>query len=900
MMVNKYKLLMIILFACGMVSQADAQPVSQDAAAVRAMDFFTCRAQTHSGCNAPRKAPQLQLVSDGEGYYIFNDVVNGGFVIIGGDERMEQVLAYSFTGGFNIGGVIPCNVQSVLDSYADEASYLRAHPQYTPPHRMRRRVDAVAPLLGETAWDQNWPYNLMTPVIDGKHCVTGCVATAAAQVMYYHRWPARGQGQVSYDWNGTTLEVDLSQSEYQWDLMTPRYSSSSSTESCYAVALLMRDVGYACHMNYGLGGSSAGGSATALVTNFDYDKGILWLGRDNCNAAVWDSIIVDELAHQRPLQYSGRNSQGGHALVIDGIDNNGYYHFNFGWGGFSNGYYTLSTISFNSSPSISFGIQKNKGGNPRVLIGSNIDFFYDEGTDALIWRPVVMQYFGGATYNIVFAIEDTLSHQVIYAPKGKQINIDLADGYYEIYPVVKYGDEDNYRLVFFHEDRQTKVDLIVKDGVKTYQNNHITDTIQDGAVEIDGIYYFLNHDRHEATVTFRNERYGSYSGDVTIPEQVEYQDETFQVTNIGRGAFYYCNLGCVAIPKTMKHIQSAFHSASVEEIIFAPESQLQYINAFAFNYCIFNKGFVDLPEGLLRLLKLSFQCTEVKCVSLPSSLLQLADETFNTALMRSLVVKKKSPLKLSSSPIYGIDPALITMYVPIGSGEAYRQADYWKDFGQIVEGDVEVIENGGLYYQINNDAGTAAFISAYGAQSSTLEIPSSITHQGKRFTVVSIHPHALNISNSPIREVTIPSTVKYIGEGAFNCSNLNLNILKMRSRVPIAVADKTLNGKLGFYPFFYSNYFFKQVPLHVPMGSKALYKADSFWGQFTKIVEDCSLGRSLDVNSDGAVNIADINKLINDILTGNNNGDTLEDDVNGDGVINISDLNVIIDYILAN
>lgn len=895
-MMNKYKLLLMILFACGMVSLADAQPVSQDAAAVRAMDFFTGQAPTIGGNNAPRKAPQLQIILGGEGYYIFNDVANGGFVIIGGDERMEQVLAYSYTGGFDISGVIPCNVQSVLDSYAEEASYLRSHPQYTPPRRVRRQIDAVAPLLGETAWNQGWPYNLMTPVIDGQHCVTGCVATAAAQVMYYHRWPARGQGQVSYEWNGTTLTADLSQSEYQWDLITPKYSSSSSAESCNAVALLMHDVGYACHMNYGLGGSGAGGSATALVTNFDYDKGILYLGRNNCNAAVWDSIIVDELAHRRPLQYSGGSSSGAHALVIDGIDNNGYYHFNFGWGGSSDGYYTLSTISYNTSPSISFGIQKNKGGNPRVLIGSNGDFFYDEGTDALSWGFVQMKYLDGATYNIVFAIEDTLSHQVVYAPMGKKINIDLPDGYYVIYPVVKYGDEDNYRLIFFHDDRQTKVDLIVKDGVKTYQNNHITDKIQDGAVEIGGIYYFLNHDSHEATVTFRNDRYHSYSGDVTIPETVEYGSETYLVTEIGRGSFYNCSLGVIAVPKTVKQIQLAFYSASVEEIIFAPESQLQSISGFAFQNCRFNKGFVNLPEGLLRLYNYTFECSGVTWVSLPSTLKSLG-ETFRYTKLRSLVVKKESPLALTTAPFDGVDPALVTLYVPAGSGEAYRQAAFWKDFGQIVEGDVEIIENGGLYYQINHSDRSAAFLSAYGVQNNTLEIPSSITHQGKRFTVVSIHPYAFYNSYSTIQEVTLPSTVKYIGEGAFNCWNMNLFILKMRSRVPVDVADKTLNGKSGFNPFFYSSNYFRRVSLHVPEGSKAAYQADSFWGQFVNIVEDSSLGRSFDVNGDGAVNISDVNEVVNYILNGSGSP---KHDVNDDGTVNIADLNVIINDILTH
>ena len=210
----------------------------------------------------------------------------------------------------------------------------------------------------------------MCPTINGQHCPTGCVATATAQVMYYHKWPERGQGSNSYKWNGQTLSADFSQSVYRWDLMTPTYNHNSSRESCDAVALLMHDVGYACNMSYALGGSGASSEGKALINYFDYDKSMGVIDRDNCDEETWHNIIMDDLHNGRPLLYEGGSSSGGHALVIDGYDGNGGYHFNFGWNGSSNGYYTLLSIKYNSSPSIYFGIKKNEGGMLRTTTAS--------------------------------------------------------------------------------------------------------------------------------------------------------------------------------------------------------------------------------------------------------------------------------------------------------------------------------------------------------------------------------------------------------------------------------------------------------------------------------------------------------------------------------------------------
>ena len=186
---------------CSTALPLSAQKVSQEQAYEKAMAFFnrTGKAVTAQQ-KVQRKAPLPQLASSGDQIFIFNDMANGGFVVLSGDERMPEMLGYSDTGKIDP-DLIPCNLKMILDDCARKVDELRANPHTGKivSHHAARQT-AIAPLLGETAWDQNWPYNEMCPMIDGQHCLTGCTATATAQIMYYHKWPAKGQGSHSYEW----------------------------------------------------------------------------------------------------------------------------------------------------------------------------------------------------------------------------------------------------------------------------------------------------------------------------------------------------------------------------------------------------------------------------------------------------------------------------------------------------------------------------------------------------------------------------------------------------------------------------------------------------------------------------------------------------------------------------
>lgn len=541
---KKIWILICILYVLHLCSlPVCAQQISKEVAKEKALAFLSKSAKTR------KASPELVLANDQNEFYIFNNESNGGYIIVSGDERTPDVLGYSDNGHYDSKHV-PCNMQAVLDGYAKQIAYLRAHPDFRMSVPSKTRNEVVEPLLGETAWDQDWPYNNMCPmIVDGEHCLTGCVATATAQVMYYHKWPERGQGEKSYEWKGQTLSADFSQSVYRWDLMVPTYNAGSSQESCDAVALLMRDIGYACEMYYGRGGSSPHiSNEDALINYFDYDESLAIMSRDECDADSWNGFIIDDLLNGQPVLYEGfsQDEESGHALVIDGYDGNGYYHFNFGWGGGSNGNYTMLSISYNTDQSISFGIHKNEGGEKRVFFTAKNDFVYVPENDLLECKTLRCTVgCRGSRRQTALAVENTTTHEIIYVDITPDSGLEhvefhlyetLPDGDYILYPVARLSDEQTWQKHLFFDQCQTFVDLNVTNGIKTYANNHIPDYIQDGVVDIDGIFYILNSN-HEATVTSKNNHYNSYSGDVDIPAMVNYQNEEYLVRTIGKDAF---------------------------------------------------------------------------------------------------------------------------------------------------------------------------------------------------------------------------------------------------------------------------------------------------------------------------------------------------------------------------
>ena len=348
------------------VAPALANPITRQKALQNVQSFLERRGKSIAQTSL-RHAPSKSTATVTESYYLFNVGDNAGYIIASGDDCAPAILGYADT-GFVDSDSMPNNMKEWLAEYASQIKYMQETGlSYSGNIALTATHPAISPLL-TTTWDQRDPYNQNCPdfFTYGK-CVTGCVATAMAQVMYYHRAnsvTATTATIPAYDcrknWtsSGETLghiHVDAipAGSLIDWNNMLDSYKSSSTTIQQQAVANLMKYCGAAVQMDYAdewNGGSGAYSKDVpiALKVYFNYSNNTELKNRsDYSSDEEWDNLIYNELKSSRPVFYSGSNSSGGHAFVCDGYDGQGYYHINWGWSGTSDGFFLLSALDPN-------------------------------------------------------------------------------------------------------------------------------------------------------------------------------------------------------------------------------------------------------------------------------------------------------------------------------------------------------------------------------------------------------------------------------------------------------------------------------------------------------------------------------------------------------------------------
>lgn len=290
--------------------------------------------------------------------YIFNKGDNG-FIVTSADDRMTALLGYSDEGAFDLQTAPPA-MRWWLGEYAKEANYLFIHEDEYNSNEYKATRSGTndsehtnIPVLLKTEWNQHDPYNLLCPIDDeGKRCMTGCVATAMAQIINYHQYPQKGTGYHTYEWNQNIYKGKLGgsfnyeETVFDYSKMLDIYKEDATEEEKIAVAQLMYACGVSVHMQYNPSESGAYDSliAYALRTFFNYSDRIRYLMRNYFSTEEWEAIIYSELEANRPVIYSGNNILNKpHAFVCDGFQD-GLFHINWGWGGKGNGYYNLSSL----------------------------------------------------------------------------------------------------------------------------------------------------------------------------------------------------------------------------------------------------------------------------------------------------------------------------------------------------------------------------------------------------------------------------------------------------------------------------------------------------------------------------------------------------------------------------
>ena len=660
-------LFMLIMSSSFLVGMASANPISRQQALQNAQAFLSAK-----GKNIPqsslRHAPSKSATGTTESYYVFNVGDNAGYVVAAGDDCVPAVLGYADTGAVDPNNM-PSNMKAWLEEYDSQIKYMQEKGVASTDELVLTATHpAISPLL-TTTWDQSDPYNQNCPdfFTYGKS-VTGCVATAMAQVMYYHRAKSVTATTATipaytcrHKWiSGTdTLRIYVdaipSGSPIDWNNMLNSYSSSATTAQQQAVANLMKYCGAAVEMDYANswnGGSGAYSSEVpnALKNYFNYsDQTVLKYRNNYSSADDWDNLIYNELSNSRPVFYSGSNRSGGHAFVCDGYDGKGYYHINWGWSGTSDGYFLLSALDPDT---------QGTGGS-------------------------------SAGYN-------NNQTAVIYAePKGSTppavTGITFADANVKNLCLSNWDSNGDGQLTETEAAAVTTLGTVFKNNtsIKTFSElQYFTGITSLVASAFEGCTA-LTTVTIPANVTAINSsafKNCSQLSSITIPSKV---------TTIGSSAFYGCStLTTINIPANVTSISSGAFSycseltnitvASGNSTYNSNNSCKAIINTSS-NQLIAGCKNTIIPSSVTSIGSYAFQgMTGLTAITIPSSVTSIGSYAFGgCSALVSVTVEHDTPVSISSTVFS--NRANATLYVPAGSKSAYAAASYWKEFKEIIE-----------------------------------------------------------------------------------------------------------------------------------------------------------------------------------------------------------------------
>lgn len=383
----------VLTFVCGVfLTPSLSKPITRQKASDVAKAYFASKGSVANAVLAYPIASTRGSESSSAPYYIFNSSDNNGFVIVAGDDDSESILGYSNSGSFNYDNA-PEGLKDLLETYTTHV------PTSQNTGTRATEWKAVAPML-TTKWGQNYPYNQSCPIFfNGERCLTGCVATAMAQVLYYFykKYPDKVIKELprdipayecEKDWEGyghLSVEGIPQGTQIDWKNMCDEIDGASSNVTIKAVSDLL----YYCatsiksdfsdFSNNGTGARFLSSNArdangTPIIVGADYSLWKYFEFNNNSDKAEtkiipnnWIDLIYNEMINQRPVIFSGKDIEdNGHSFIIDGCSTEKMFHINWGWEGNYNGFYKLDALittvgDFSNKPNMIYNI------SPRVI-----------------------------------------------------------------------------------------------------------------------------------------------------------------------------------------------------------------------------------------------------------------------------------------------------------------------------------------------------------------------------------------------------------------------------------------------------------------------------------------------------------------------------------------------------
>lgn len=277
----------------------------------------------------------------------------GGFVIVSADERAFPIIGFSTDDNFDINNIAPA-LKYWLDGYSEQIIQLMNEPR-TIQNPMWNDIEnerfsankdiSDIPYFVMSRWDQGQSYNDSCPLhANGPngHCYAGCVATAMGQILYYYKKPTIGMGSHTYyHAHYGNISCTFQGTHYGWEQMTNNITPASRPY----IAQLLYHCGVSVDMNYNPNGSGAytQNVASVLPQFFGYPTAVRYVERFGNPFREWKQALLNSLELHRPILYSGSGT-GGHAWVCSGYKDTAFFHMNWGWSGYGNGYFIIDNL----------------------------------------------------------------------------------------------------------------------------------------------------------------------------------------------------------------------------------------------------------------------------------------------------------------------------------------------------------------------------------------------------------------------------------------------------------------------------------------------------------------------------------------------------------------------------
>lgn len=851
--------IILTFLAASTAVAAFAHPISPGEAQSIASEFFNSGSGPKRAPKAVKMAPTDAKHQDAQPYYVFNSEGGDGFVIVSGDTRARKILGYSDKGTFSKEHMPP-QLEWLLSEYEKSIDSI---PVNAPTPRQNITRSGEQNYLLTTQWGQGEPYNAKCPFVDGGRAVTGCVATAMAQIINYENKTSH-VAEIPEYWCATYMPT------------LPAYEFSYGHLDNDGIATLMLYCGQSVRMDYSPieSGSAVQDVPDALRNYFGWEPEVRTMERDKYNDEHWNRMVKEEISKGHPLLYSAVGNQGWHAFVVDGFSDD-LFHVNWGWDGYMDGYYSFQPLAQD---------HKSDFINMQWMVAVRDD---DPSADIITYGTTI----NGINYELM----DDLTAVVLPLKDGNKYRGDL------VIPSHVDFEGKTYTVNYFGPNAFVNCEHLESISIPATIIGHEW-SIFDGCenlhkVNVEDMAAFIRLDVGGwwtgSPLTYGGDLYlnGELVKDLVIPEGIE---------SVGYCKFMNCwSIESITMSSTMKHA-----------------------GQYSFANCP-NLRKVDMSNSAMEILgELAFvNSVSLEEISIPATVKTMEYNVFGEEngpgckKLRKIVSLATTPPWCTDDDIFAeLQHSDATLYVPDEAVEEYRTSKEWRKFLDIRSlseekplPETDTITVGYYNYEINLTEKYATIIGKNEYYCDPVTIPAYIEYNEDKYPIEAIGYNGsswMNISgiDAPLKRlglyslsnvsfesgIEIPSTLTDIARTSFRGSRMsslllpkeitsigsevfgfceiydelgNIGYEKAISMIESHNPNPPIICEDSFDPVTYA-----ETPLKVPYGSRKAYASAIGWRNFANIInigeeQEVTLGKDLTLSASFADNSAVRDKM---------------------------------------